>query len=274
LVLLYVLAQLTAEQKQVDSAEMMYQMSIDLSPYYKENYLYLGLLLSKTDDRYKHAFSYYKKAIEIDPNYVEAYFEQGNLYDDLEQIDSAEIMYRKVITLDEEFFDAFFNLGRLYFLQDRSADAEKQFLNTIQLAPDSLYVYINLGVLYAKMNQWHKTIKMMENTSLETSKKIEVFHGIGINTYDANLYEPTIEAFKKAIQLDKNDPWNYYLFCTIYIYLDEEDKAFKQLEKVLKKADIKGEDYYDQISQDEDLSGLRAHPKYKPLMKQYYPDRE
>ena len=56
----------------------------------------------------------YRRATEADPGYVLAYFDLGNVLDELERIDESIAAYLKAVTLSPRYADAHYNLALAY----------------------------------------------------------------------------------------------------------------------------------------------------------------
>lgn len=69
--------------------------------------------MDKTED----AMKYLDLAIEREPENATYYFAQGTLHEKLGEIDEAIEAYKKAIEADNDFFNAFYNLGALYYNQ-------------------------------------------------------------------------------------------------------------------------------------------------------------
>lgn len=86
-------------------------------------------LVTKQGDK---AIEYLKIAIEKDPANATYYFAQGSLYDShFQDVDNAAKAYKKAIELKPDYFDAYYNLGALYYNKGAAiidkANDEKDF---------------------------------------------------------------------------------------------------------------------------------------------------
>lgn len=94
--------------------------AIELRPNYAEAYLLLGDLLTKGDER-EAAF---RKAIELDPKLVDAYYYLGMQLENIKKDEkTAEEAYRTAIEIDPNKMAGRFDLGRLLVKQGRLAEA-------------------------------------------------------------------------------------------------------------------------------------------------------
>jgi len=66
---------------------------------------------SQNSSDYKNAIMLYKRLLEMDKNFVYAYYEIGNIYRTLKDFDKAIQWYKKAIKIDPNFPDAYYNLG-------------------------------------------------------------------------------------------------------------------------------------------------------------------
>ncbi|MEW6101011.1 MAG: tetratricopeptide repeat protein [Candidatus Omnitrophota bacterium] len=60
------------------------------------------------------AFSYYQKAIQLDPAYAVAYNDLGVIYESRNQMDNAQECYLKAIQIDPTYLSAYTNLALIY----------------------------------------------------------------------------------------------------------------------------------------------------------------
>ena len=102
--------------------------AIELNPNYAEAYYNLGNLLAKNPERFDEAEEKYNTAIELNPNYAEAYNNLGTLLASQEKdLDKAEIYFRKAIELNSEFLMAYQNLVSLNVQYGTVDDKDETF---------------------------------------------------------------------------------------------------------------------------------------------------
>ncbi|MBN1799564.1 MAG: tetratricopeptide repeat protein [Spirochaetales bacterium] len=99
-------------------------------------------------DRFPDAVYYFKKAIEIAPDYVMGYMALGFLYDTAKNYASALEYYRQAIELDSLYPDLWNNIGITYSHLSMPDKSKESFLKAIELNKDYPHPYNNLGFLY------------------------------------------------------------------------------------------------------------------------------
>lgn len=99
------------------------------------------------------AESSFEQAIQIFPDFAEAYVNLGLLLEKRGKMESAEACYRRAIELNCEYSQPHLNLGVLLAKQKRFIEAEAAYRQAIALKPHSAAAWSNLGVLCACMQR-------------------------------------------------------------------------------------------------------------------------
>jgi hypothetical protein len=105
------------------------------------------------------------RALEIYPNYSNAYITLGNtyfLYD--KNVDSTINCYKKSYQIYPANYETSINLGRLFRENKKNLlEAEFYFNNCIKVNPNKFEAYNELGVVYFQAGNFDKAIMMFEN---------------------------------------------------------------------------------------------------------------
>ena len=112
---------------------------------------------------------YAQRAIELDPNFVSAYYILGTAYTESpphltpkEALEKQRELYRKTLALDDTFAGAYLGLGWVTWRQDWNwAEGERLFRRAIELQPNSSGPYSNLGILLASQGRLDEGIASM-----------------------------------------------------------------------------------------------------------------
>lgn len=107
-----------------------YQRALELRPDYADAYYNLGNALQAMD-RMEEAIAAYRKAIELNPNVPETYNNLGLVFHDVRQIPQAIACYEQAIALRSDYPDAVLNRGLSYLilgeLEQGFADYEQRW---------------------------------------------------------------------------------------------------------------------------------------------------
>jgi len=86
----------------------------------------------------KKALAQIEKALEEEPNFMDALLQWSNLKYDLGNLEQAEKGFEKVIAIDSNFSEnAFYNLGLIEWKQNKFAEAATHFQNYLEANPKS-----------------------------------------------------------------------------------------------------------------------------------------
>ena len=83
--------------------------------------------------QYARAEELYRRATEVDPGYVLAYFDLGNVLDELERLDESIAAYIKAVTLSPRYADAHYNLALAYERIGQSRNALRHWRAYVKL---------------------------------------------------------------------------------------------------------------------------------------------
>ncbi len=134
----------------------------------------VGILFFNQNKNEK-ALEYFNKAIEVDPTYMDSFYNRGIFYTRIKEYDKARDDFNTAITLEPTHSDAFYNRAFVFAEMGNSDDALSDYSRAIELNPSSASAYWNRHIIYEQMGE------------LEKAKKDKEY---------ACKYDPTNEQFK------------------------------------------------------------------------------
>jgi len=90
---------------------------------------------------------YFQKAIELDPNFVDAWYNLGTLYDALGRYDDAMSTYEQVLALSPTHQTAMLNLANSYFRKGELAQAVEIQQRMVNMGSDTMSVQAKVSAL-------------------------------------------------------------------------------------------------------------------------------
>ncbi|MBE0570634.1 MAG: tetratricopeptide repeat protein [Ignavibacteriaceae bacterium] len=100
------------------------------------------------EGKYEQAISEYIKAIEINPDYADAYNNRGVSYYNLGKNENAISDYTRAINLNPKYADAYNNRGIVYYDQGQHNQAIKDYSKAIEVNKSYAKAYHNRGLIY------------------------------------------------------------------------------------------------------------------------------
>jgi tetratricopeptide (TPR) repeat protein len=114
-----------------------FEKAVELRPDYVEAFNNLGVMYHRARD-YESAVGQFERAIKVYPNYREAYLNLGNAHKGMRSYGDAEEAFKSLMKIDGKYAQAYFNMGVLYLDGSfEGRDKKEQF----QLAIDNFNRY-------------------------------------------------------------------------------------------------------------------------------------
>ena len=109
--------------------------------------------------KYKDAISNYDKAIQINPQFADAYSSRGNAYAKQDQYTLAIADYNYAIQINPKYANAYFNRGDAYVNQGLYVKGIEDYSEAIQLNPQDEGAYFGRGVAYFDQQRYSQAIE-------------------------------------------------------------------------------------------------------------------
>lgn len=159
-------------EKYADSVKI----SLSDSTLYSNFFRFFKIVYSSNDNKSimydtKGAISDFSKAIKINPDYSDAYYNKAKVYEDLGLEEEALVDINKAIQLDEKS-DYYMTRALFYKTLKESEKSLNDFNKAIEINPNNGFAYINRG--YLKKEQFNdnkgaeKDINMAEKLGIKT----------------------------------------------------------------------------------------------------------
>jgi Flp pilus assembly protein TadD len=117
----------------------------------------MAALLSKKGD-YQNALVYSNKATQSDPNYFQAYFNKGLIYNKLNDPKHALESFEKCVSLEPGYYEAYYGIAQLMIAQNSPAEALQNLNKVIALKNDYKQAYYLRGLCFAFLKQYEEAI--------------------------------------------------------------------------------------------------------------------
>ena len=135
-----------------------FKKAIEIDPNYLESYINIGLLYNKEGDT-KKAISYYEKAIAVDPDFTKAHYNLGVIYAKKGKLDKAISEFKRCISIDPDYAEVYSQLGTVYLSKGHNSEAADHFYKA--------------GLLFLKQGDKGSALKAYEGLKQTKSKELE-----------------------------------------------------------------------------------------------------
>lgn len=168
------------------------------------------------------AVGHLQKAIEIHPNYKNAYLLVGNAYNYLKQYNKSVQYYEKALSLDPNYPEAIQNLGIAYRDSKQFDKAVAQFGklekmngNAVVKNENIAYTYEEAGKFYGSQNQHQKALDSFKKAIQYSSDKGKYEYFVGLAYVQLQNVPKAIEFMEKGFNLTDNPENKGYIAASL-----------------------------------------------------------
>jgi serine/threonine-protein kinase len=186
--------------------EREFKRAIELNPGYANAYYLYATQVLEPLGRLDEALVEINRALELDPLSLAINATKGGLLDLRREYDEALEQCLKTIDLEPNFYWSHYNLGRVYEHKQMYPEAIAAFRKAVALVPDATHALARLGMCYGMAGMPDEAHGIM----LQIEKEAENY-GYGIGTIHLGLgnYDLALDYFEKGIA--ERIPWLVYL---------------------------------------------------------------
>ena len=191
----------------------------------------LGVALQE-QGKFQEAVQTFNKAIEMKPDYAEAYNNRGNALCEPGQLNEALESYEKAIQLRPDYADAHSNRGNALHKLGRLEDAVESCEKAIEFKPDFAEAYGNRGNALRDLGLPQEALQSCEKAIQLKPDYAEAYSNRGNALSDSGLTKEAVESYEKAIQLKPDLGIAHTNLCDLY----EKHNKVTELKIALQRA--------------------------------------
>ena len=202
------------------------------------------LYLTMSD--YKQTFNALREGLGKDPNNAEAFFLSGLAHEEMGDTAQAIENYQFAVARKQDYYDALKELGILYSIQKNklAIDYLRNAATIKPNSPEPLYV---LGMYYQENDEPDKALTVYEEILIIQPDYFLANYNKGyVLLVFKEDYPQAIEAFTKAIEMDKDNVDALYNRALAYELSGDQVKARTEYNKILRM----------QVNDDRAIQGL------------------
>ena len=225
------------KMKNNDKAIEFYKKAIELKPDFAAAYPSLGIIYREKQE-YDKAIEYFEKALQLKPNSKTAYIAFNGIgitYFYKQDYDKAIEYYEKAIKLKTGDNDEslYFNIGLTYAIKQDTDKAIEYLAKVIELNPRSVKTYKVIGNMYSVKHNYTKAIEYYE-VAIKLDPRIDVYVNAGYAYAAKQDYDKALEYYEKALRYQPEDKSKIYdRMAAAYFYKKDYDKAVEYGNKTI-----------------------------------------
>ncbi|MCK9404099.1 MAG: tetratricopeptide repeat protein [Chitinophagaceae bacterium] len=163
-----------------------------------------------SQSRFSEAIGQYTKAIQLNPNHVDAFLDRGVSKANLGQYDSAIVDYNKAEELGYKKSILYSNLGLAYYQLKQTEKANEYFEKALTIDSANSYAYRGRGDIKYDQNDNKGAVDDYSLAIQYNPSNASNYSARGLGYYYLKNYKRTIEDLDKAIELNSNNGQYYF----------------------------------------------------------------
>jgi len=155
-----------------------------------------------------------RRTLEIEPNYLPAYFSLGALFVNMNQQERAINEYRKILEKRPDNASTYTLIGMLEDSRQNYDAAAESYRKALELDQNSAIAANNLAWLYATrgMGNLDEAVRLAQQIVQKYPEQNGFADTLGWVYYKKNLYGAAVEQLKKVVSRDQNSAtYNFHL---------------------------------------------------------------
>jgi protein O-GlcNAc transferase len=217
-----------------DEAIASYQKALEIEPDSVEALNRLGEVYF-VRGRLAEALAVCQQALKIQPDFAVGYKTLGNVLQGQGKIDAAIRAYSKAVEIKPEFAEAHSNLGSMFYKQGRLESAVSCYERALELKPDLAAVHSNLGKVLQQLGRLDEAMACWR-------KALELNPGAGSADFHLNMGNALLEqgrleeafgSFQRAIGLKPDLAEAHSNIGTILLQEGKPEEAIASCQKAL-----------------------------------------
>jgi eukaryotic-like serine/threonine-protein kinase len=246
----------TVEQLKVKLTDGQSQRLVEKSTENSEAYRnYLNGLLADngTADGNKSALAYFERAIELDPEFAQAYVEraflnyvEANIASDPEKLmPKAKVDIEKALELDPELAKAHAVRAMVYEYEFDWASAEREYLRAIELSPNMDFVRNNYGFFLSVLDRQDEALAQLEEQRIRDplNQRLMLLYRAGV-LIQARRFDEALATYSEAQAVQPSNEIPPFAVGYAYAGKGLQNEAITNYKKSI--ANLGGEEKYSQ----------------------------
>jgi tetratricopeptide (TPR) repeat protein len=177
-----------------------YRKALKLNPDYIEAHNNLAVIYNRMG-RDEEAVLELREVLRLNPGYTEGHSNLAHVYTEMGRYDEAIFELEKTLGLNPDYAPAHNSLGHIFTGRKKYHEAVKQFQEAIRLDPKYVLAHNNLGYVHLELEKYEDAIKEFEQVTKLDPMFYEAYKGMGLAYYNKGRYDRAAHAWARAVYL-------------------------------------------------------------------------
>jgi Tfp pilus assembly protein PilF len=165
----------------------------------KEAYDY-GMQFAMKNDA-DQALTYIERAIQLDPQFADAYVQMGVIEGYKGQCEAAIQQFNRALELNPRLARAYSNRGNCYWNFKNTDQAIRDYSASLALDSTQPEVFATRGMAYSRVGNWQQAEPDLREAIRLGSRNPSAYHNLGYTLFMQHRYPEAIQYFDQALAL-------------------------------------------------------------------------
>ncbi|MCC5899846.1 MAG: tetratricopeptide repeat protein [Phormidium sp. BM_Day4_Bin.17] len=213
-------------------AIVAYQQAVQLKPDYHQAWSNQGSALFHLQ-RYPEAIAAYNRALSIYPDYPEAWNNKGGALSKLGQYEEALAAYDRAVELKPDYVEAWNNRGLALMELKRYKESVASYNRAVKLKPDYIEAWNNRGLAFAGADLHEHALRCFEKARSLNPDNIDTYRNQGLSLAALERYPEAIRAYQRGTEIQPNDIPTWYYLGQLLTQLERYDEAIAAYDEAI-----------------------------------------
>lgn len=190
-------------QEQREDVLSKYEQISKRKKYTYSNYFNLGYLYEQVGG-YEEAIRFYKKAIELKPDYDKALINLANRFQLQGDLKTALLMYQQLLHFHPKNSQGYLKMGVIYNALGDADRSRMLYQKAVDLDPSNAKAYFYLGYLCESAGELKDALNYYEKSVENDSSQDEVYYNMGNVYAQLGQEAEAMASYLKTIGINKN----------------------------------------------------------------------
>ena len=166
----------------------------------------LGLAIENhKNKKFQLAEKLYKEILSLDKDHVEANYQLGTLYSQLQNFNLAKPLLAKAHKLSPNNPNINLHIGNLLLSTGKPLEAINYFEKVINVQPNFILAHFNKGITLYNQKKYHDAIKCFERVIEIEPNNINAYNVLGIIFQETGEFQKSLSYLKKSLNIAPNN---------------------------------------------------------------------
>lgn len=211
----------------LEEAEACYRRALEIEPDLLEAYFYRGNIL-RTLDRLDEAVSSYLAALKVAPELAEAHINLGLTLKQMGRLSDAETSYRRALGYEPDFAMAHYNLGNTLSDLGRLEEAEAGYRSALKITPALVEAHNNLGLTLKNLGRLEDA-EVCYRTALQIKPDYhEALNNLASLYYLQGSIDIALSTIKQSLQIkETEEAKSIFVACVKHMHFKNDDREVR-----------------------------------------------